>query len=136
MPTREQTIRGVYRDMFETGDVSKADLIVTADFVDHAAPPGPAARGPQQLAAVIGYLHGALADIGYTVEDLISEGDRFAYRSTLSATQVGTLFGFPPTGLRFTMQQLHMVRFDGDRIAEHWACRDDFGALRQLGHLS
>lgn len=134
MPTREQIIRGVYRDMFETGDVSGADLIVTADFVDHAAPPG-AARGPQQVAAVVGYLHGALADIRYTIEDLISEGDRLAYRSTLSATEVGPLFGFPPTGRRFTMHQLHMVRLEGDRIAEHWACRDDLGALRQLGHL-
>lgn len=133
--TREQIIRSVYRDLFETGDTDLAGRLVTEDFVDHSAPPG-APTGPGGLVAVVRFLHAALADIRYEVQDVLSDGDRSAFRATLSATQTGPLFGHPATGRPFRMQQIHFVRFEGERIAEHWACRDDLGALRQLGHLA
>ncbi|GGM17168.1 ester cyclase [Dactylosporangium sucinum] len=136
MSQREQLIRGIYRTMFETGDVTLADRIVTPGFVDHAAPPAPVPAGPDQLRAVVTYLHSVLTDIRYEIEDVLHDGDRLAYRTTMSATQTGELFGFPPNGRGFCTTQIHIVRFDGDRIAEHWACRDDLGALRQLGHIA
>lgn len=134
-PAHEQIIRGVYRDLFETGDTDLADRIVTEDFVDHEAPPG-MPPGPGNLVAVVRFLHAALSDIHYEVQDVLSEGDRAAFRATLSAIQTGPLLGHPATGRAFTMRQIHFVRFDGERIAEHWACRDDLGALRSLGHVS
>jgi predicted SnoaL-like aldol condensation-catalyzing enzyme len=133
---REQLIHGLYRTMFESGDLALADRVVTAGFIDHAAPPVPVPAGPGQLRAVVSYLHSVLADIRYEIDDVLHDGDRLAYRATLSATQTGELFGFPPSGRSFRAQQIHIVRFDGDLIAEHWACRDDLGALRQLGHIS
>ena len=136
MSQRENLIRGIYRDMFESGDPSAADQVVTADFVDHAAPPTPVPAGPAQLRGVITYLHSVMSDIRYEIDDVLHDGDRVAYRATMSATQVGELFGFPPSGGRFSAQQIHILRFDGDLIAEHWACRDDLGVLRQLGHLA
>lgn len=136
MSQREQLIRGIYRTMFESGDTSLADRVVTAGFVDHAAPPVPIPAGPDQLRAVVAYLHSVLANIRYEIEDVLHDRDRCAYRATMSATQIGELFRFPPSGRRFQVQQIHIVRFDGDLIAEHWACRDDLGALRQLGHIA
>lgn len=133
---RERIIRGTYRDLFQTGDLALADRLVTPDFLDHAAPPqGWAAPGPESLKALVRFLHSALGDIRYDVQDLLSDGDRVAFRATMSAVQIGPIFGFPPSRRRFTMQQIHIVRFEGDLIAEHWACRDDLGALFQLGHL-
>jgi predicted ester cyclase len=122
--------------MFESGDVTLADKVVTPGFVDHAAPPGPQPSGPDQLRGVVTYLHSVLADIRYEIVDVLHDGDRLAFRTSMSATQVGELFGFPPSGRGFRVQQIHIVRFDGDLIAEHWACRDDLGALRQLGHIA
>ncbi|MET7396348.1 ester cyclase [Dactylosporangium sp. NPDC005572] len=136
MSQREQLIRGLYRTMFESGDVTLADRVVTPGFVDHAAPPVPVPAGPDQLRAVVSYLHSVLADIRYEIDDVLHDGDRVAYRAAMSATQIGELFGFPSSGRSFRMQQIHIVRFDGDLIAEHWACRDDLGALRQLGHIA
>lgn len=136
MSPREELVRGIYRTMFETGDVSLADRVVTAGFVDHARPPAPIPPGTEQLRAVVGYLHSIFTDLRYEIVDVIADGDRLAYRSTLTATQSGDLFGFPATGRSFTAEQIHILRFEGDLIAEHWACRDDLGALRQLGHLS
>jgi predicted ester cyclase len=136
MSSHEDIIRGVYRDVFETGDLELADKLVTPDFVDHEAPPGSASRGPDTLKAVVRFLHGALSNITYEVHDVLSAGDRAAFRATLTATQTGPLFGHEATGRRFSMQQIHIVRFEGDRIAEHWACRDDLGVMRQLGHLA
>lgn len=136
MSDREKIIRGIYRDLFETGNLDIADRLVTADFVDHAAPPSPAPPGPDNLKAAVRFLHSVLAAIHYDIHDLLTDGDRVAYRATMSAVQTGNLFGFPANNGRFAMQQIHIVRFDGDLIAEHWACRDDLGALRQLGHVA
>lgn len=135
MLQREELLQGIYRTMFESGDVSLADKVVTPEFVDHSAPPVPMPAGPGQLRAVVTYLHSVMADIRYEIEDFLHDGDRCAFRTAMSATQIGDLFGFPPTGRSFRTQQIHIVRFDGDLIAEHWACRDDVGALRQLGHI-
>jgi predicted ester cyclase len=42
----------------------------------------------------------------------------------------------PPTGRRFSVQHMHMYRVaDDNKLAEHWACRDDLGQLAQLGLL-
>jgi predicted ester cyclase len=43
--------------------------------------------------------------------------------------------GPEPTGRSFVVEHIHIYRIEGDRIAEHWAARDDLGAMRQLGHL-
>jgi predicted ester cyclase len=130
----EIAIRDVYLLMFEPGDLAVADKLVTDDFVDHAAPPS-GTVGPANLQATVRFLHGFLADIRYQITDVLIEGDRAAFRATMTARQVGEMFGFPATGQWFSEQQMHMVRLVGDRIAEHWACRDDLGALRELGHI-
>jgi predicted ester cyclase len=40
---------------------------------------------------------------------------------------------WPPTGRRVSTQHIHIYRVEDEMVAEHWACRDDIGGLRQLG---
>ena len=51
----------------------------------------------------------------------------------MSGTHEGAFFGIPPTGRRFAVRQVHMLRLQDGLIREHWAVRDDLGVLVQLG---
>ncbi|MEK8228194.1 ester cyclase [Oerskovia sp. M15] len=44
----------------------------------------------------------------------------------------GYFRGLAPTGRRFTVREMHMLRFAEGREAEHWAVRDDAWLVREL----
>ena len=120
------------QELFGDGDLAVAAELLSEDFLDHEAPPG-TPRGPQSAAGTVRWLRSGLSDIEYTVEEVVAEGDRVVLRTMMQATQDKQFFGFPPTGRTFRVQQIHIFRVEDDRIAEHWACRDDLGMMRQLG---
>jgi predicted ester cyclase len=41
----------------------------------------------------------------------------------------------PASNKAFKTEQLHVYRIANGKIVEHWAGRDDFGLMRQLGHV-
>ena len=79
-------------------------------------------------------------DLGaFTVEDhhVLTDGDLAAVHSTLHGTHVAStmplLAGVPVSGADVAWEFQHLFRIEDGRLAEHWACRDDLGLLRQLG---
>jgi predicted ester cyclase len=69
------------------------------------------------------------------VQDQVAEGDTVATRWQAHGTHDGPLGDLPPTGRAFTMDGMTIERFEGGRIVEVWAARDELGLMRQLGVL-
>jgi predicted ester cyclase len=63
----------------------------------------------------------------------VVQGEMVAFRVVGTATHRGTFQGIAPTGRAVTMVSIDIVRFEGDRMAEHWGARDDWAILQQLG---
>ncbi len=122
----------LYDDLFNRTQLALADALVTADFVDHAAPPG-APAGPVGLRQAIALLRDAFPDSRHMIEDLIADEDRVAVRVTLMGTHAGPFRGIAPTGRRIAQAQIHILRVVGGKVVERWAVQDDLGMLRQLG---
>jgi lactoylglutathione lyase len=105
----------------------------TEDFVNHASPFHGADGMRQTLEAIARDLQ---VD-EHVVHDTVAEADRVVQRVTLSGTHIGStmplLAGLPAAGRPFRWDFIHIWRLDGERIAEHWACRDDLGLRGQLG---
>jgi len=57
-------------------------------------------------------------------------------RDVFTGTHRGDFMGIPATGNRVTMEAIHIFRFDGGRMAEHWVARDDLGMMRQIGAVT
>ena len=67
--------------------------------------------------------------------DVIAENDLVVIRAQAGGRHVGAIDGFQPSGRRFSVQHIHIFRVTDAKISEHWACRDDLGAARQMGLL-
>jgi steroid delta-isomerase-like uncharacterized protein len=118
--------------LFNQGQLALADELVSADFLNHDAPPD-APRGPAGLRSVVTMLRTAFPDLQIKTAEMVAEGDKVAVRATLRGTHTGPFMGIPPTGRRVEQEQIHILRFAGGKTVEHWAVRDDLGLLRQLG---
>ena len=72
------------------------------------------------LKAAIDRVSKGLADPEFTIDDVITEGDRVAVRLTSAATQVGEFMGMAPTGKRYSISEIHIFRVRDGKVTEHW----------------
>ena len=118
------------------GDMSAFDDLVAEDFVNHAAAP----QGRDGLRSTYAVLRHDLGDWTAEEHQVLADGDRVVVHMTLLGRHVAStmplLAGVPASGSDVCWEFIHIWRVRGGRIAEHWACRDDLGLLRQLGAWS
>lgn len=119
-------------EVVNTGEVDRADRFVREDFVDHDPPPG-ASADISGIRDAFARVRETFPDLHATVDDLVAEGDRVAYRWTFRGTHLGDLGGIPPTGRTAAWSVIGVARFADGRIAERWQRLDTAGLLRQLG---
>ena len=122
----------VQLDYYGGGRYDLAAESVTADYIDHEAPPG-TPTGPEGANAVLRWLRGAFADLSYEILDAFSDGDRVAMRIATRGTHTGEFMGKPATGRQFNIESIHIYRIANGKVAEHWAKRDDVGLAQQIG---
>ena len=74
-------------------------------------------------------------DIQWTLEDLITEGDKVAARFTMRGTHNGQFFGAPTTGKVIMVQAINFYRLANEQIIEEYGQPDMLGILRQIGAI-
>ena len=120
-------------DLVNAGDVEGFTEVMAPDFVEREETPGlePTREGVQEFFRV--YL-AAFPDLRFTVEDLISAGDKVVSRVKATGTHQGEFMGMPATGKPIDVQLIDIVRFGDDGLAhEHWGVFDALAMMQQLG---
>ena len=127
--------RQFIEEIFNRGNMSRADELFAPDFVEREElPPGlpPGREGVKQLTTM---LHSAFPDFKFTIDDMIAEGDKVVVRSTWSGTHKGEFMGIPPTGKSVSFGVIDIIRFAGGKAVEHWGQMDSMGMMQQLGAI-
>jgi predicted ester cyclase len=101
------------------------------EYRRHLTPTGPHLTAQEQLERA-SRLRLAFPDADLTLDDLLAEGDRVAYRLTLRGTHRGEFLGVPPTGRRVTVALFAIVRIKDGKLVEEWGGLDQVDLLRQL----
>ena len=126
--------RGVVRDYYETvydrRELGRLDAFLAPDFVS-AGPGGRMDR--ESHATALAASLAALPDLRLTVDEQIAEREAVVTRWSATGTQLGTLFGIPPTGRRVTATAIHVHHVRDGRIVDQWEQFDTLGVLSQLG---
>ena len=126
-------VRRFIDEIFVHGHPDAVDELLADDFVSHTW--RSTGDGKGDLKRAIDRLSKLLADVSFTVEDVIAEGDRVVVRVTAKATQVGQFMGVPPSGKSYSIGEIHIFRVRDGKVAEHWHQYDQLGMMRQLGAL-
>ncbi|MFF3215413.1 ester cyclase [Streptomyces sp. NPDC002886] len=56
----------------------------------------------------------------------VEDGEWVANHYRITGTHTGDFFGRPPTGLRFDVMGMDMVRVVGGQLVEHWVVAEPF----------
>jgi predicted ester cyclase len=138
MTAREDSRRVVveFGERSAAGDPTAFDELVAEDFVNHAAGP----QGREGLRTTLAVVRHDLGDHTTEVHQVLADGHRVVVHMTLRGRHVAStmplLSGVPVTHAEVAWTFIHIWRVQDGQIAEHWACRDDLGLLRQLGAWS
>jgi predicted ester cyclase len=125
-------IRRYIEEAWNKGNVNIIDQVMADNYARYI--PGPELpldrEGQKQR---IRAFRLAFPDFHLTIDDMVAEGDKVAFRMTGTGTQHGTFMGIAPTGRQTTITIIDIARFASGKIVEHWGNRDELGMLLQLG---
>ena len=68
-----------------------------------------------------------------TLEEIISEGDRLAFRSTIRATYQGEIYGITPTGKQIKVGVMDVIHIENGKFVAQWGVPDLLDLVQQLG---
>jgi steroid delta-isomerase-like uncharacterized protein len=119
----------------QEGYTAAFEELLTPDCVVHEYLPGlPDALNRDAYHQFIAAFRSALPDIGNTIEDMVTEGDKIVVRWSGFGTHTGSaLMGVPACGRAVLAHGVYMLRFENGKIAEVWNNWDNLNVLQQLG---
>ena len=124
----EEVLSGIY-EAINTGNLALLEKYVAADYVEHTD--GFRGVGPfqQQIAA----FRAGFPDLHVTIDDLLTDGGRFASRTTVTGTHTGDLMGMPATGKHISVEAVDIGRIENSQAKERWGGLNMYAMLTQLG---
>jgi steroid delta-isomerase-like uncharacterized protein len=130
-------VRGTHTAL-ASGDLEGFKAAIAPNYVRHcqAMPPElQELQGTDEFFAFIEEFLVAVPDYEDTITQMIAQGDKVAYVSTMKGIQTGPMGGFPATGKEFTLVNIIIQRLEGGKVAETWVSWDNVSFLSQLGHF-
>jgi len=82
-----------------------------------------------------GGLWAAFPDLRITIDDMVEEGEKVAWRLTARGTHTSEFRGAPATGKQVTFGAQYIFEFRDGKIVKRWTTIDRLGLLVQLGAI-
>jgi steroid delta-isomerase-like uncharacterized protein len=75
----------------------------------------------------------AFPDSRITIEDMVAEGNRVAFRGTVKATHMADFNGIPARGRQITVPVIGIAELIDGKVAEWWNSPDRLSWMQQIG---
>lgn len=75
------------------------------------------------------------SNIRHSLEDIVAEGDRVAFRMTMDFTHTGEFMGLPASGKQASVLGIAIMRIADGKVADYWGSPDRMGLMQQIGAL-
>ena len=131
MKTNEELFRTFIEDGFSKGDVTIFDKYASPGFIEHQYGFNP--PNAEGVKKAINSLHHAFPDFSLVIEDMIAENDIVWGRMTGRGTHKKQFGPMPPTGKKFEITVIDIMRFKEGKLIEHWGVPDRLALMEQLG---
>jgi steroid delta-isomerase-like uncharacterized protein len=119
----EALVRKFFEEAWGKGNLGAVAEFMATDYVAHHLPSGlpPGAAGLKQLIAAY---RRAFPDLKSNLNDIFGQGDRVAFRWSVSGTHLGDWFGVSATGDHVATTGITIFRIDGEKVVEGWTSID------------
>ena len=134
--TQEEQNKQVVRQVFEfynQQEIEKVEKLFSPKHVFHF-PGAPPMDWNSHKQFIVG-LSKVFPDLHFKVEDILTEGDKVAYRLTVSGTHKGEFLGIPPTSKKVSLSSTGISDIIDGKVAEDWVDVDTMGLMQQLGAI-
>ena len=118
------------------GDFEAFAATIGPNYARHCQAMPPAhqeLQGTEEFFAFLREFLAAVPKYEDTLSQMIADGDRVAYVSTMRGVQRGPMADLPATGKEFTLVNVIIQRLEGGKIVETWVSWDNVAFLTQLG---
>jgi steroid delta-isomerase-like uncharacterized protein len=119
------------QEFLTTGDAALVEEFISPDIVLHFA--GQELRGRDSYLGIVAANGDTFADLLWTVEDMVAEGEAVAVRYTMTGTHRGEFAGVPATDRAVVAQSMAFYRLADGKIVEERAQLDMLEILQQIG---
>jgi steroid delta-isomerase-like uncharacterized protein len=127
----KNVIRKLVDGVWIRRDMAVFDATFSDQFVDRTPRPGmdPGKTAFKQM--VMG-VQAAFSEDHTSLDDMVAEGDKVAWRWTYRGKNTGSFMGMPPTGKHVTFGGFTIDRIVNGQIVERWHQMDIAGLMQQL----
>lgn len=115
-----------------SGNLDQLDEILAPDYIRHDPNPLMKDVGREEYKEAFRMLRQAFPDAQWTLQDLLSDGDRVIGRWSFRGTHEGSFFNLPPSGKEVTYPILAIYRIENGMIAEDWHIFHSIGLWQTL----
>lgn len=128
----KRVIYDYYRRVWDEGDIDAIPALFAEHYVNHAGARG-TLSGPQGILSNYRSLKDAFPDVAFTLDLVMSEGNRVCVYYTMTGTHKGPFQSIAPTGNAVKVPGIGIYEVKDGMINESWVVRDSLVLLRQLG---
>jgi putative flavoprotein involved in K+ transport len=107
----------------QRGDAT-LDRLVTSDFVMHLGMRGETVDGPAAVSQYFALLHATFPGLRFAIDDLISDGDRVAFRWSIRLVSPEQIIDGDRAVARNGVSGIDFVRLAGGKLVESWTSID------------
>ncbi len=109
------------------------DALVSPDLIYHFNSAAEPIVGLEENKAFNASLFQGFPDIRQSIEDILVEGDKVVYRSTLQGTNTGEFLGTPPTDKPVKVNDFTLLKISDGKIVEMWYECNLLEVMQQMG---
>jgi steroid delta-isomerase-like uncharacterized protein len=128
----KQVVRQVF-EFYNQQDIEKVEKLFSPRHIFHF-PGAPPMDWNSHKQFIIG-LAKAFPDLHFKVEDILAEGDKVAYRLTVSGTHKGEFQGIPSTNKKVSFTSTGISNIVDGKVEEDWVDADVMGLMQQIGAI-
>jgi steroid delta-isomerase-like uncharacterized protein len=129
----KNNVRRLFEEVWNKGQVSVADELLTATYAHHDSSTPDLGRGPESEKKRVTLYRNAFPDLRLTIENILAEGETVVARWSCRGTHKGDLNGIAPTGKQFNITGVSIARFTNGKMFEGYVNWDALGLMQQLG---
>lgn len=126
--SNREVVRKLYEDCVNNGNLALVPTLVAEDYV------GPNDdRGPEGYQKIVTALRSGFPDIHFTIEEILTDGDKVVVRWSWRGTHTGNFRGMAASRKSISDTGIVIYQLRDEKIVHSWLESDRLGVLQQMG---